>query len=101
LTPASTTQSNNFKQNQRIPISLLVFDSYPNQNHTPIWKAIHNNEFDSIHVVYATNCSTKGYQDKGFGQRITWEKPLLEGYPHTILNNENGTPLSGWNSLTG
>lgn len=93
MTRTSNTTSNNIK--------LLIFDSHPVQYRTPIWQAIHSITPNSIHVVYATICSSKSYEDKEFGQKIKWDEPLLEGYPYTVLNSENGTPLYGWNSLTG
>lgn len=80
---------------------MLVFDSHPVQYRAPVWRNIEQNAPGSIHVVYATDCSVKGHVDSGFGKNIAWDEPLLDGYAYTILNNENGTPLEGWNTLTG
>jgi glycosyltransferase involved in cell wall biosynthesis len=82
-------------------VKLLVFDSHPVQYRVPIWQAISQLRPGTIHVVYATDCSVRGYLDEGFGQSVAWDEPMLEGYEHTILNCEKGTPLSGWASLTG
>ena len=80
---------------------LLVFDSHPVQYRVPVWKSIEKMKSGALHVVYASDCSVKGHADSGFGQVITWDEPLLEGYKITILNCENGEPLKGWTSLSG
>jgi len=80
---------------------LVVFDSHPVQYRSPIWQAIEEMKPGNLHVVYASDCSVRGHIDKGFGQSVTWDEPMLAGYSNTILNCEKGTPLSGWGSITG
>lgn len=80
---------------------ILVFDSHPVQYRVPIWQAIEKLKPNSVYVAYASDCSVKGHSDAGFGKIISWDIPMLEGYTNTILNSENGEPLSGWGSLTG
>lgn len=82
-------------------IKLLVFDSHPVQYRVPIWKAMEQISPGSVHVVYASDCSVRGHADKGFGLTFAWDEPMLAGYENTILNCENGVPLSGWGSITG
>ncbi|ASU36709.1 glycosyltransferase [Mucilaginibacter xinganensis] len=81
--------------------TLLVFDSHPVQYRAPIWQAIENQQPGSLHVVYASDCSLRGHSDHGFGKTFAWDEPMLSGYNNTILNCENGVPLSNWQSLTG
>ena len=81
--------------------NLLVFDSHPVQYRVPIWQGMELLYPGCIHVAYASDCSVRGYEDKEFGQRLAWDEPLLDGYSFSILNCENGVPLSGWKSLTG
>lgn len=38
-----------------------------------------------LEVVYATDITAHGYQDTGFGTQVTWDVPLLEGYPYRVL----------------
>ncbi|HLK28195.1 MAG TPA: glycosyltransferase family 4 protein [Puia sp.] len=45
-----------------------------------------NREFD-LHVYYFSDASIKGGMDKGFGQNIKWDVPLLEGYNYTFIKN--------------
>lgn len=80
---------------------LLVFDTHPVQYRVPIWRTMEKLRPGSVHVAYASDCSVKGHADSEFGQTITWDVPMLAGYPHSILHSEKGIPLSGWSSLTG
>lgn len=80
---------------------LLVFDSHPVQYRVPVWQAMERMRTGSVHVVYASDCSVRGHMDRGFGKAVAWDEPMLEGYAHTILSAERGTPLHGWSSLGG
>lgn len=80
---------------------ILVFDSHPVQYRVPIFKELSKCDGINLHVVYATDCSVKGYIDTQFGTKVAWDGDMLEGYNHSILHSEKGTPLSGWSSLTG
>lgn len=84
---------------------LFVFESHPVQYHAPVYRKLHRlcheRGSGSVQVYYATDITLRGYFDRGFGGTIAWDEPLLQGYPAKILNNENGMPLNGFNSLTG
>lgn len=80
---------------------VLVFDSHPVQYRVPVWQTMEQKSPNSIHVVYASDCSVKGHADEGFGKTFAWDEPMLEGYAHTVLNCEKGKPLVAWGSLTG
>jgi glycosyltransferase involved in cell wall biosynthesis len=82
-------------------LKLLVFDSHPVQYRVPIWQSLSSNNPGSLHVVYGSDCSIRGENDKEFGQKVVWDEPMLVGYENTILNCEKGEPLSSWGSLTG
>lgn len=80
---------------------LIVFDSHPVQYRVPVWRELTSIQPGSVHVVYASDCSVRGHADQGFGKVVAWDDPMMTGYDHTVLNCENGTPLTGWKSLTG
>ena len=80
---------------------VLIFDSHPVQYKAPVYQCLQKLRPDRFQVVYVTDCSLKGYRDPGFGQNVTWDTPLLSGYPSRVLNNERGVPLQGFRSLTG
>lgn len=80
---------------------LLIFDSHPVQYRVPVWREIAKILSGNVSVAYATDGSTKGAYDTGFGLNITWDDPMLEGYKYIMLNCENGVAFSSWKSLTG
>ncbi|HTF19569.1 MAG TPA: glycosyltransferase [Chryseolinea sp.] len=80
---------------------LLVFDTHPVQYRVPIWKYMTQELHDSVHVVYASDCSVRGHFDVEFGKSFAWDEPMLSEYEYTVLNCEKGEPLKGWGSLTG
>lgn len=80
---------------------LLIFDSHPVQYKAPVYQQLAKLLPGAVKVVYASDCSVRGHRDKDFGQVVAWDTPLLEGYDHLVLNNERGTPLHGFRSLTG
>lgn len=80
---------------------LFIFDSHPVQYKAPIYQRLQQIRPDRFRVVYATDSTMRGHRDRDFQTALSWDTPLLEGYPHTVLHNEKGTPFSGFGSLTG
>src|SRR5262245_13244932 len=84
---------------------LFIFETHPVQYHAPVYREAHRlsqaRGAGSIHVFYATDATLQGHFDAGFGAKVAWDEPLLEGYPASVLSLENGVPLRGFNSLTG
>ena len=84
---------------------LYIFESHPVQYHAPVYRALHQGVNraggSEVHVFYATDAPVRGHFDPGFRRQVTWDEPLLEGYPVTVLGNERGIPLCGFRSLSG
>lgn len=80
---------------------VFIFDSHPVQYKAPVYQAMEKMREGLFRVIYVTDCSVRGRMDREFGENVAWETSLLSGYPHVILNNERGVPLSGFRSLTG
>ena len=80
---------------------LFIFDSHPVQYKAPVYQELQRLRPGGFKVIYASDCSVRGHHDKDFGQRVAWDAPLMEGYPHMVLHNERGTPLHGFRSLSG
>lgn len=59
--------------------------THPIQYQSPLIRHLVNGGL-SLHVAYASAPDASGYYDKEFGQSVSWDIPLLEGYPHSILN---------------
>src|ERR1700716_2135689 len=66
-------------------IRVEYFLSHPIQYFSPLLKEMAK-EFD-LHVYYFSDASVKGHIDKGFGQKVKWDIPLLDGYNYTFLKN--------------
>ncbi len=65
---------------------VLFFLSHPIQYVSPLFREMGSNI--DIHVFYYGGKSLVN-QDKGFGQEIKWDIPLLDGYNSSFLNNSS------------
>lgn len=63
---------------------VAYFLTHPIQYQVPLIRYLRAGGVD-LEVVYATDITARGYQDAGFGTQVTWDVPLLEGYPHRVL----------------
>ncbi|HEY8902230.1 MAG TPA: glycosyltransferase family 4 protein [Chthoniobacterales bacterium] len=84
--------------------TLLIIDSHPVQYRAPIYKELARLLSDSggrLHVIYASDSSVRGALDEGFGQAITWDEPLLEGYDHEFLPDAQQVGPGGFRNLVG
>jgi glycosyltransferase involved in cell wall biosynthesis len=80
---------------------LAIFESHPVQYRAPVYKELQRLVPNKFHVFYATNVSVRGNRDAEFGKIVSWDEPLLDGYPNTVLKQERGEPLRGFRSLHG
>lgn len=64
---------------------LLIFQSHPIQYFSPLYKEMAKSI--EMEVVYYSDASLQATFDKGFGQTIQWDIPLLEGYRYSFLKN--------------
>jgi glycosyltransferase involved in cell wall biosynthesis len=75
--------------------------SHPIQYFSPLLKEM-SGVLD-VEVYYYSDISIKGGVDKGFGKKVIWDTPLLEGYKSTFLRNRragrglNNKFLDVWN----
>ncbi len=86
---------------EKVRRAMLIFDSHPVQYKAPVYQELERQIPGQFKVIYATDCSLRGHQDKDFGREVAWDVPLLAGYPSQVINNENGVPLKGFWSLHG
>lgn len=66
-------------------MSIIIFQSHPIQYLSPLYKEMAQSI--EMEVVYYSDTSIKPTLDKGFGKKIQWDIPLLEGYRHSFLKN--------------
>jgi glycosyltransferase involved in cell wall biosynthesis len=64
---------------------LIYFLSHPIQYFSPLLKEL--DKATGIEVYYFSDASLKAGVDSGFGKKISWDIPLLEGYKYTFLKN--------------
>lgn len=69
---------------ESIVMRIAYFLTHPIQYQSPLIRYLRAGGVD-LEVVYATDITARGYQDAGFGTQVTWDVPLLEGYPHRVL----------------
>ena len=58
--------------------------THPIQYQAPLIRYLTSGGLD-VHVIYGTDTTSKTYHDQEFGQKVSWDIPLLDGYPHTFL----------------
>jgi glycosyltransferase involved in cell wall biosynthesis len=65
---------------------LLFFLSHPIQYVSPLLREL--SAYNKLTVYYYGGQSAVNL-DSGFGQKVTWDIPLLDGYEHVFLNNSS------------
>lgn len=77
-------------------MKLIILASHPVQYHVPVFREVAQQLQQENHeclVVYLSDFSIQGYQDREFGTAFAWDEPLLAGYRSLILNrNQNSQP---------
>ncbi|MBF0176527.1 MAG: glycosyltransferase family 4 protein [Magnetococcales bacterium] len=75
------------------PIRLGIIVTHPIQYHVPLWVALHQQTTLEIQVFYTwDNRGETGFFDHGFQKRISWDIPLLTGYPWEFVPNVARNP---------
>lgn len=66
---------------------LAVLQSHPIQYFAPLFRRLSAEDDIDLKVLYCSRQGVNEYADDGFGQKVKWDVPLLEGYDHTFLPN--------------
>lgn len=98
LTPLERTSA--FSADRRL--RLAYFETHPVQYRAPLLRRIAQEPDIDLTAFFMSDVSLRGYHDVGFGTRVEWNVPLLEGYKHEFLPRlrDNGTisplrPING------
>ena len=67
----------------RIRLAYLV--SHPIQYQAPLLRRIALEPGIDLTVLFGSDFSAREYQDEGFGVKVAWDVPLLEGYHSRVL----------------
>jgi glycosyltransferase involved in cell wall biosynthesis len=71
---------------------LAIILSHPIQYYSPWFRSLHDDPDINLRVFYLWDFGTKDSHDRGFGQRIQWDIPLLEGYDYEFVPNCSQNP---------
>jgi hypothetical protein len=67
------------------PLRLAYFVSHPIQYQAPLLRRIARETDIELEVFFSSDHTVCGYVDEGFGVKIEWDVPLLEGYRSSFL----------------
>lgn len=71
---------------------LAILSTHPIQYYAPLFRTLQEGPLN-IHVFYGWEGMAESAQvDHGFGASVQWDIPLLDGYPHTFLQNQSKDP---------
>src|SRR5258708_31443071 len=73
---------------------LAIITTHPIQYYAPVFKLLHERGNISIKVFYTWGESALNKYDPGFDKNITWDIPLLDGYPYEWVQNAATDPGS-------
>ena len=71
---------------------VIFLNSHPIQYFAPLYQQIASTTAISLTVLYCSDESIKGKMDRGFGQEVKWDIPLLDGYKYNFLKNYSWKP---------
>jgi len=67
------------------PVRIAYLATHPIQYQAPLLRQIAAEPGISLKAFFRSPMGLKQYVDPGFGQAISWDVPLLEGYEHEFL----------------
>lgn len=67
------------------PVRVAYLVSHPIQYQAPLLRRIAREKDLELTVFFGSDFSARGYEDKGFGTKVHWDVPLLEGYKSRLL----------------
>jgi glycosyltransferase involved in cell wall biosynthesis len=65
-----------------------IFATHPVQYHVPVWRGLAESADLDAKVFYFSEQGLTAKIDPGFGQVVTWDVPLLDGYEHEFLRTD-------------
>ena len=67
------------------PLRLAYFVSHPIQYQAPLLRRIAREPDIELEVFFSSDHTVHGYVDEGFGVKVEWDVPLLDGYRSSFL----------------
>ncbi len=75
-------------------VRLAIVCTHPIQYNVPVFRELAGINGVDIRVFYGWRGATSESLDHGFGQNITWDIPLLDGYEFEFVENTSKAPGS-------
>lgn len=72
-------------ENWTRPVRLAYLVTHPIQYQAPLLRLIAADPQIELKVFFCSDLSLREFYDPGFGTKIEWDVPLLEGYEHEFL----------------
>lgn len=66
---------------------LAILNTHPIQYFAPLYRRLAQEPDIDLTVYFCSRQGAEEYVDAGFGQRVRWDTPLLDGYEHKFLKN--------------
>lgn len=77
------------------PITVAHLVSHPIQYFAPLYRELASRPEIELTVYFYSDATAREFHDEGFGQRVTWDRPLLDGYRYRMLPSASRTDISG------
>jgi glycosyltransferase involved in cell wall biosynthesis len=68
-----------------LPIRVAACTTHPIQYQAPIWRRLARCPELDLRVYFGSSMGARQYHDSGFGQEVKWDVPILEGYAHKFV----------------
>src|SRR5690242_390815 len=68
---------------------VLAVATHPVQYAAPLFRLMAVHPKLDLLVAYCSLLGSEPMMDSGFGVEVTWDVPLLEGYPWTLMRNRS------------
>ena len=73
---------------------LAIISTHPIQYYAPVFRLLSQRKKIEIRVFYTLGIENSSKYDPGFGKTVSWDIPLLDGYPYEWANNIAANPGS-------
>ncbi len=80
---------------------LVICETHPVQYHGPVYRALAQEFGVDVTVLYGSDFSVKGYQDKEFGTSFAWDTNVLGGVPNQFISHAAEGGAATYESVTG
>ena len=74
------------------PVRLAALVSHPIQYQAPLFRALAKMPEIELEVLFCSQDGVENHYDSGFGVRVRWDVPLLEGYRYQFVPNVSPRP---------